>query len=260
VGAVQGALRNLEPFKETCLIAPACHDTASAVAGIPVSGDDWAYISSGTWSLVGALIDQPIKSTAACNAGFTNLGAAGNRICFHKNVNGMWLLKQTLNQLCPDDNPWPMAELVAASELVDEPEGTIDVDDPELWAAGDMASRINGQLRRRGRSAIEEHPASMPVFARLIFHSLAERYATVLADMQALTGKKLRRIAVVGGGSLNAFLNRLTAEATGLEVCRGVPESSTAGNFAVQLASLEGCADSPDRIAYWARRLASGHC
>ena len=260
VGVVQGSLRNLHPFKETQLIAPACHDTASAVAGIPLSGDDWAYISSGTWSLVGALIEQPIKSAAACKAGFTNLGAAGNLICFHKNVNGMWLLKQTMNQLCPEDNPWPMAELVAAAGQVDDPIGTIDVDEPELWAAGNMASRINGQLRRRGLAQIEEHPAAMPVFARLIFHSLAERYATVLADVQTLTGKRLRKLAIVGGGSLNAFLNRLTAEATKLEVCPGVAESSTTGNFAVQLASLEGCADSPDRIAYWARSLASGLC
>jgi rhamnulokinase len=260
VGTVQAFVRNLHPFRETRLIAPACHDTASAVAGIPMSGNDWAYISSGTWSLVGALIAQPIKSTAACKAGFTNLGAAGHRICFHKNVNGMWLLKQTLNQLCPEDNPWPMAELVAAAEQVDEPEGTIDVDDPELWAAGSMASRINTQLLRRGLKPIEEHPASMPVFARLIFQSLAERYATVLADVQTLTGKKLRKLAVVGGGSLNAFLNRLTAQAIGLQVCRGVAESSTVGNFAVQLASLENCANSPDRIAYWARLLASGHC
>ncbi len=123
-----------------------------------------------------------------------------------------------------------------------------------------MASRINAQLHRRGFAQIEAHPASMPIFARLIFQSLAERYATVLADVEGLTDKKLRRLAVVGGGSLNAFLNRLTAEATGLEVCRGVAESSTVGNFAVQLACLEGCSDSADRIAYWARMLASGHC
>jgi rhamnulokinase len=261
VGTVQGSLRNLSAFKETQLIAPACHDTASAVAGIPMSGDDWAYISSGTWSLVGALIEKPIKSSAACAAGFTNLGAAGERICFHKNVNGMWLLKQTLNQLCPDENPWPMAELVAAAELVDKPEGLLEVDDPELWAAGDMASRINGQLQRHGQRPIEEHPASMPVFASLIFHSLAQRYAIVLSNVEELTGKRLRKLAVVGGGSLNQFLNRLTAETTGLQVCRGVAESSTAGNFAVQLASLEGASNSPDRIAHWAGVLSTpGYC
>jgi rhamnulokinase len=101
----------------------------------------------------------------------------------------------------------------------------------------------------------------MPVFASLIFHSLAQRYAIVLSNVEELTGKRLRRLAVVGGGSLNQFLNRLTEEATGLQVCRGVAESSTAGNFAVQLASLEGAANSPERIAHWAGALStSGHC
>jgi len=261
LGKVQGPLHSLAAFKEAQLIAPACHDTASAVAGMPMHGDDWAYISSGTWSLVGALTEQPIKSAAACAAGFTNLGAAGGRICFHKNVNGMWLLKQTLNQLCPEENPWPMAELIAAAEQVDEPEGLLDVDDPELWVQGEMASRINRQLQQRGLSPIEEHPASMPVFAGLIFRSLAQRYAMVLSDVEALTGKRLKRLAVVGGGSLNEFLNRLTAESTGLEVCRGVAESSTAGNFAVQLATLEGTPNSSERIAHWAGTLTtSGYC
>jgi rhamnulokinase len=260
-GAVSGPMRKLPALRNTQLIAPACHDTASAVAGIPMSGEEWAYISSGTWSLVGALIDQPIKTAEACAAGFTNLGAAGDRICFHKNVNGMWLLKQTLSQLCPKDNPWPMAELVAAAEQVDKPEGLLDVDDPELWIQGDMASRINSQLRRRGLRTIEEHPASMPLFASLVFHSLAQRYAMVLADVEKLTGKTLKRLAIVGGGSLNDFLNRLTAETTGLQVCRGFAESSTAGNFAVQLGSLEDAPNSPERIAHWASALTtSGHC
>jgi len=261
IGTVQGSLRNLPAFKETRLIAPACHDTASAVAGIPMAGDDWAYISSGTWSLVGALIEKPIKSASACAAGFTNLGAAGDRICFHKNVNGMWMLKQTLSQLCPEENPWPMAGLVAAAELVDRAEGLLEVDDPELWAAGNMASRINDQLRRNQLQTIEEHPASMPVFASLIFHSLAQRYTIVLSNVEELTGKRLKRLAVVGGGSLNQFLNRLTAETTGLQVCRGVAESSTVGNFAVQLASLEGAPNSPERIAHWAAALGtSSYC
>jgi rhamnulokinase len=154
-----------------------------------------------------------------------------------------------------------MAELVAAAEQVDKPEGLLEVDDPELWAAGNMATRINKQLRGRALAQIEEHPASMPAFASLIFHSLAERYAIVLSNVEELTRKRLRRLAVVGGGSLNQFLNRLTADATGLQVCRGVAESSTAGNFAVQLATLEGAPNSPDRIAHWAVALStSGYC
>jgi rhamnulokinase len=124
-----------------------------------------------------------------------------------------------------------------------------------------MASRINDQLRRNQLQTIEEHPASMPVFASLIFHSLAQRYAIVLSNVEELTGKRLKRLAVVGGGSLNQFLNRLTAETTGLQVCRGVAESSTVGNFAVQLASLEDVPNSSERIVHWAAALGtSSYC
>jgi rhamnulokinase len=261
LGVVQGEIGRLDAFRGTRLIAPACHDTASAVVGIPMAGDDWAYISSGTWSLVGTLLDAPVATAEACAAGFTNLGAAGGRICFHKNVNGMWLLKQCLAHLCEAAEMWPMAELVAAAERVDAPETLLDVDDPSLLLPGDMASRINAQLRHRGAETLEEHPSAMPRFASLIFHSLARRYATVLADVERLTGKKLKRISMVGGGSLNQFLNRLTAESTGLELSCGVAESSTMGNFAVQLATLEGARNSGDRIAHWARELTSlRHC
>jgi rhamnulokinase len=257
IGMVQGTLRRLPAFSETQLIAPACHDTASAVAGIPMEGADWAYISSGTWSLVGTLLDSPIKTTAACAAGFTNLGAVGDRVCFHKNVNGMWLLKQTLSQLCPEVNPWSMPELIAAAEQVATPEGLLEVDDPALWIQGNMASRINAQRVTRGLAPIGEHPSAMPEFANLIFRSLAHRYAMVLADVEEITGKGLKRLAVVGGGSLNQFLNRLTAEATGLELCLGVAESSTVGNFAVQLATLEGAPNSRGRIAHWTKTLSA---
>jgi len=244
---------------QTRLIAVACHDTASAVAAIPIEGNDWAYLSSGTWSLLGTLLDAPIMTAEAGAAGFTNLGAAGNRICFHKNLNGMWLLKQTMLQLCPEPDMWPMAELVAAAEAVDAPEQLLDVDDSSLLLPGSMASRINAQRARLGAPQLEEHTSAMPQFASLIFHSLAHRYAETLHDLEALTGKQLKRLAIVGGGSLNQFLNRLTAEATGLDIFCGVAESSTIGNFAVQLASLEGKPNSPARIAHWARALTSLH-
>jgi rhamnulokinase len=257
LGRVEGPLERLHAFSETRLVAPACHDTASAVAGVPLDGEDWAYISSGTWSLVGTLLDKPIKTASACNAGFTNFGAAGDRVCFHKNVNGMWLLKQTLTHLSPQENAWPVEELVAAAEQATVPEGLLEVDDPALWLQGQMASRINAQRRHRGLKPIEEHPSEMPVFATLIFHSLAKHYAKVLKHVTELTGKSLKRVAIVGGGSLNHFLNRLTAEATGLEVCRGMAESSTIGNFAVQLATLEGAPNSRSRISHWAQVLAS---
>ena len=259
LGEMRGRLAQERAFAGARVIAPCCHDTASAVAGIPIHGDDWAYISSGTWSLVGALLDHSVCTREAFQAGFTNLGAAGGQICFHKNVNGMWLLKQCLAQLCPDDNVWPMLELVAAAESLPAPKHLLEVDDPELLLHGNMASRINAQLERRGLAPLDERTSAMPQFASLIFHSLAARYAEVLKNAAAITGKKLKRLSIVGGGSLNQFLNRLTSEATGLELICGVAESSTIGNFAIQLAVLEGAGASRERIAYWAGALTSMH-
>jgi rhamnulokinase len=202
-----------------------------------------------------------VTTAGAYSSGFTNLGAAGGRICFHKNVNGMWLVQQTMKQLGAENQPWTMPELISAAERVEVPDGLLDVDAPELLVPGAMASGINAQRLSRDLRPIEECATSAPIFAALIFRSLAARYAAVLRDAENLTGKSLRRLAVVGGGSLNQFVNRLTADATGLELHCGVPESSTIGNFAVQLATLEGQPNVPERIAYWASVLTSlGAC
>ncbi|GAC1420492.1 MAG: rhamnulokinase family protein [Acidobacteriaceae bacterium] len=260
IGTLTGPLAELPAFSNTTLIAPACHDTASAIAGIPASGDDWAYISSGTWSLVGTVLDQPCNTAGAASDNFTNLGAVGDRICFHKNVNGMWLIRQCLNQWAVDGRTWPIAELIAACELVQCPQGLLEVDDPDLLLPERMPQRINAQRVRYGLEPLEETPENAPAFASLIFHSLAARYAHVLDRVSVLTGKKLRRLYIVGGASQNTYLNRLTQEATGLEVFRGAPESSTVGNFAVQLATLEASRDPAkgahaDAVAQWAKSV-----
>jgi rhamnulokinase len=257
VGWLQGPLAKLPPFRETMLIAPACHDTASAIAGIPTVGDDWAYLSSGTWSLIGALVEQPRNGAAEREENFTNLAAVGDRICFHKNVNGMWLIRQSMDCWEAAGRVWDVAELVAAAEKVAPPNGLLDVDDPELMLAGRMVERINAQRVLRGLQALDEGPDGAPAFASLIFHSLAARYAEVLERIALHSGKKLKRLFVVGGGSKNEFLNLLTREATGLEVFRGSAESSTVGNFAVQMAVLEGNRDAvtgvyAEQVSRWA--------
>src|SRR5208337_2102442 len=113
-GGICGELRDHPSFRATQLIFPACHDTASAIAGIPATGDDWAYISSGTWSLVGTVLDRPQNDAAVAAENFTNLGAVGGRICFHKNVNGMWLIRQCIDQWAAAGSVWSVPELVAA--------------------------------------------------------------------------------------------------------------------------------------------------
>ena len=244
VGRLSGPLTQLAAYRGAELIAPACHDTASAIAGIPVAGDDWAYISSGTWSLVGALLEQPRNGVDAAAENFTNLGAVGGRICFHKNVNGMWLIRQCINAWADAGHVWTVQELVAAAEVVDRPDALIEVDDADLMLAGRMPQRINAQRLRKGLEPLDEGVGNAPVFASLIFHSLAARYAEVLDRVAFHAGRTLKRVVVVGGGSRNKFLNRLTQEATGLEVVQGAAESSTVGNLAVQMAVLEGDRDA----------------
>jgi rhamnulokinase len=257
IGRLKGPLAELPAFHDTVLIAPACHDTASAIAGIPATGNDWAYISSGTWSLVGTLLEQPRNGEAAREENFTNLGAVGDRFCFLKNVNGMWLIRQCINKWAEDGRVWTVPELVAAAEKVAKPEGLLDVDEPDLLLAGRMPERINAQRVRKGLEALDEGPENAPVFASLIFHSLAARYAEVLDRVALHGGKKLKRLFIVGGASQNLFLNRLTQEATGLELFRGSAESSTVGNFAVQMAVLEGSRDAvtgayAEQVSQWA--------
>ncbi len=262
VGRLTGDLAKLPSLRDVILIAPACHDTASAIAGIPADGEDWAYLSSGTWSLVGTLLDAPCNAAAAAAEQFTNLRGVGNRICFHKNVNGMWLIRQCIEAWAMSGRRWTVSELVAAAEEAEQIDGMLDVDEADLLLPGRMPGRINAQRRRNGYGELDETPAGAPAFASLIFHSLAARYASVLKRIESHTGKRLRRLIVVGGGSQNEFLNRLTREATGLEVVRGAAESSTVGNFAVQLATLEGSrepssAPTAPEVSAWAAQLVS---
>jgi rhamnulokinase len=255
IGQLTGPLLSLQAYNSTRLIAPACHDTASAIAAIPDPGDDWAYISSGTWSLVGTLLPQPNNSQRARDENFTSLIGADGAICFHKNVNGMWLLRQCMETWAAEGVEHNIAELVAAAAHAPVPAYTLDVDDPDLLLSGRMPQRINAQLHRRSLPELDPSPANAPAMAAFLFHSLAARYAEVLASVAAITAKKLRKLYIMGGGSQNELLNRLTAEATGLEVLRAGTECSTVGNFAVQLATLEHT-PGPRPTCTWAAKLA----
>jgi rhamnulokinase len=250
LGQLQGDLTRIPAFRDTQLIAPACHDTASAIAGIAADGDDWGYISSGTWSLVGTVLDRPCNHDDARGDQFTNLGAADNRVLFQKNVNGMWLIKQCLDAWTSAGHTWSVEDLCAQAERPPSPEGLLDVDDPDLLRLDDMPGRINAQRLRNGHPALDTSPDGAPAMASLIFHSLAARYASVFSRIEQLTAKRLSRIYIVGGGSRNTFLRRLTAEATGRPVIAGSPESSTVGNLAVQLTALERGAQDANVHSY----------
>jgi rhamnulokinase len=141
------------------------------------------------------------------------------------------------------------------------PVEVIDVDDPQLMTPGNMLVKINAQLERAGNRPMSSEGSDLPGVANLILHSLAARYAEVLGSVARVTGKALKRLFIVGGGSRNQLLNRLTAERTGLEVIAGATESTTIGNFAIQLAALDGdwnasCGVPAAAVVKWAERIA----
>jgi rhamnulokinase len=267
LGPLRGPLSVLPAFRETRLIAPACHDTASAIAAIPHEGDDWAYLSSGTWSLLGTVLAKPLNSERAYRANFTNLGAAGGGICFHKSVNGMWLIQQCIEHWERQGHRPSLSDLVEAAETAGPPDMLLEVDHPELMLPGDMPKRINGRRREMGLAPIPDNPDGAPTFVSLIFHSLAARYAQVLQELAEVTQRTFHTLHVVGGGARNRLLNRLTAEATGLKVQTGHVESSTIGNLAIQMAvfecqrsnvshsSAKSCGPSHEEISARARAL-----
>ncbi len=240
----------IEALRGVRLIAPCCHDTASAIAGIATSENhDWAYISSGTWSLVGIVLDAPCNDARSAKENFTNLGAAGGRVLFHKGIPGMWLLRQCMLTWNCQDVPLLIEQAShVPSSVADE---LIDMDDPALALPGDMPARINAQRQAKGLLPIH----GCGEMTRLIFESLAATYAFVLRSIASITGRTFREIYIVGGGSQNELLNGLTAAATGMKVLRGAVESATIGNFAVQLAAFDKRPPPAEAIAHWAARL-----
>ena len=258
LGPVRADLRSLPAFTHTQLIAAACHDTASAIAGIPHTAGDWAYISSGTWSLVGTVLPATCRTPEALAADFTNLGAAGGGVLFHRGLQGMWLLRQCLDHW-RDDAAWTLPALIASAREVPPPNALLDLDDPAFLATGDMPSRINAQRIRRGLQPLPPGCSNAPHYASLIFHSLAECYGSAIRRIGDLTGNPIKKICVVGGGSRNDYLNALTEKVTGLPVERCSAESSTLGNLAVQWARLDQQNDAVTaaEIAARARSLAA---
>jgi rhamnulokinase len=257
VGSVKGPLASLDAFKETQLIVPACHDTASAIAGIPADMSSTAYISSGTWSLVGTLTSAPVTTRVAFDSGYTNLGAATGELMFHSLINSMWVLKQCMDAWAAEGRPWKIEDIVEQAGVCNVSTGLLDMDSESLMLDTEMPQRINKELVRLGFDAIPNVAGNEPIFARVIFESLSMRYAAALASLEKMLGRKLTAIHMLGGANRNKLLVRLTEERTGLPVEIGETESSTIGSLAVQMASSEagGRAIRPEAVREWAKSL-----
>ena len=209
------------------------HDTASAVVAVPASHEQYAYISSGTWSLVGLELDRPILSEASRAANFTNEGGVDGRVRFLRNVMGLWLLQESLRTWESAGTAEHLELLLAAAAALPAGGPLIDPDDGSFLAPGDMPARIEDACRRTDQPV----PTSRPALVRCILDSLAAAYARAIADAQRLSGRQVTVVHVVGGGSLNEPLCQLTADACELPVIAGPVEATAIGNVLVQARS-----------------------
>ncbi len=217
------------------VIAVASHDTASAVMAVPARSPSFAYISSGTWSLVGLELPVRIAGEAARNANFTNEGGFAGTNRFLKNVMGLWLLQEcrsTWRHSMHSD--YSYEDLVALAETAPPLRSVVDPDRPEFMPPGDMPRRIR-DFCLQTRQAAPEVPAE---FVRCILESLALKYRLVIAEAERLSGRRVDVIHIVGGGSRNEFLCRATADATGLPVIAGPVEATAMGNTLAQAYAL----------------------
>jgi rhamnulokinase len=236
-GGEHGGLHGADG-KPLPLVAVGSHDTASAVAAVPADGPDFAYISSGTWSLVGLELDRPVVTEASRAANFTNEAGLDGTVRYLRNVSGLWLLQECQRHWGPAAGPVEALLKTAAKEP--RLRFVIDADDPVFLPPDDMPGRIAQWLSKRGRP-VPESPAE---FTRCILDSLAIAYRRALADAQRLSGRHADVVHVVGGGSRNELLCQLTADATGLPVIAGPAEATALGNVLVQARALGAAPDS----------------
>jgi rhamnulokinase len=229
----------LPGFAAARVIAPASHDTASAVVGVPLADPDAAYISSGTWSLVGVETTEPVINQAAMAANLTNEGGAFGTIRLLRNSSGLWLLQESRRQWAREGREYSYDDLVQLAAAAPEGVSIVNTDHPDFVAPGDMPARIRAYCARTGQPV----PAEDSTVVRCIVDSLALGYRSAIDDLAMVTGRAVTAVHVVGGGSRNQLLNQAVADVTGLPVIAGPVEATALGNLLVQLIALGAVED-----------------
>ena len=231
-GTVLGPLRKdvNAALAGTPVVAPACHDTGSAFVAVEAGGDT-AFLSSGTWSLLGTELPAPIITPQAMALDFTNEGGVCGTTRLLKNIGGLWLLQSCRRSWASSGRDYAYDELVAAAGAERPFQTLLDPDSPGFRNPADMVLAIDGYCRLTRQPL----PAGPPSYSRAIMESLAFKYRSVLESLEALTGHRFTTIRVVGGGARNRLLNQFTADATGRTVVAGPVEATTLGNVAMQM-------------------------
>jgi rhamnulokinase len=231
------------------VVAPASHDTGSAVAAVPAQGDDWAFLSSGTWSLLGAEVPEPIINAQTLDLNFTNEGGAFDTIRLLKNISGLWLLEECRREWARQGSNLGYAELCDAALAAPAFTALLDPDDPSFLSPGEMPAKIAAYCQRTNQPP----PRDPGTTARVIFESLALKYRAVLRSLDQIRGRATRVVHIVGGGSKNAVLCQFTADATGVPVIAGPEEATAIGNVLLQALAL-GHLKSPSEARELVRR------
>lgn len=242
LGDLQDSIRSETGAPPMKVVLPASHDTGSAVAATPLQGAHDAYLSSGTWSLLGVEVPQPVINADALEANVTNEGGAFGTFRLLKNVMGLWLLQGCRRAWAKAGRDYSYVDICAMAERAVPFLCWVDPENESLFAPDDMPAAIQAFCQRTGQPV----PESEGQIARCALESLALKYRHVLRQLERLSGRSLRVLHIVGGGSQNRLLNQWTANATGLETFAGPVEATAAGNAllqAVGLGDLKGSSD-----------------
>ncbi len=230
VGPLLPALAEAAGLGSSRVVLAGSHDTASAVAGTPLASPRTAFLSSGTWSLLGLEVPGPVINEASAAANLTNEGGVGGTIRLLRNVAGLWLIQQARRSVWPDGDAPTYAAIAALADAAPPFTAFIDPDDERFLHPGDLPANVRAFCAETGQPA----PADEGTLFRVLLESLALRYAVVLDQLAAASGVVPDSVHVVGGGANNGLLNRLTAGATGLPVRAGPVEATAIGNLLVQ--------------------------
>jgi rhamnulokinase len=216
------------------VVAPGCHDTALAVAAVPAQDADFVYISSGTWSLMGAELAEPIINEQSLAFGFTNEGGVNSTFRFLKNMLGLWLVQECRRTWAHQGEDLSYDELTQMAAQAEPLQAVVDPDHGEFLKPGDMPARIRNFCERTGQPV----PESKGAVVRCALESLALKYRWVLERLEEIVGRRLEPIHIVGGGTQNRLLNQFTADAIGRQVVTGPIEAAAVGNVLMQMMAL----------------------
>ncbi len=229
LGELRPALQKELGLGPIRVLAPATHDTASAVAGTPLE-PGWAFVSSGTWSLVGVEREAPLVNRDVAKANFTNEGGAFGTLRFLKNLMGLWILESCRKEWAEHGHAPEYESLLAAVAAIEDVPGILYPDHPRFFNPESMVAEVQGALAETAQEVTDE-PARL---AKVVLDSLAFRYASVVRTVEKLTGRPVPGIHIVGGGCQNHYLNQATADAAGRPVMAGPAEATATGNLLLQ--------------------------